>query len=115
MRKPDPPPQAPGTAKRSSSAAEHAPRRSLETSTSTESLASQHAAGVKRKKSRAQVDDEESDGGQADGEYGVRVTNAAGWVNDARRRSVAASSSATAAARRADGGEPEGGRHSMAV
>ncbi|GJE88145.1 hypothetical protein PsYK624_042280 [Phanerochaete sordida] len=115
MRKPDPPPPPPGTLKRPSSAGEHAPRRSLEKSTSADSLASRHsvdgaAAGVKRKKSRAHVpaDGDESDGGQADGEGGVRAPGAAAaWVAEGRRRSAVAS-----VARRA---ESEERRHSVAV
>jgi hypothetical protein len=54
-------------------------------------------------------DDDESDGTQADGEYGVRAASAAGWISDARRRSVVASSTA----RRSEGDAER--RHSMAV
>ena len=115
MRKPDPPPPAPGTIKRSSS--EGAPRRSLESlAASGDGAAAQPppVAGVKRKKSRVYVpadDGEESDGTQADGEYGggIRAASTAGWVStEGRRRSVMHASS-----RRAEG--DEGRRHSMAV
>ncbi|EKM56137.1 uncharacterized protein PHACADRAFT_174307 [Phanerochaete carnosa HHB-10118-sp] len=121
MRKPDPPPLPPGSLRRSSSMGEHIPRRSLEKSASADSLVSRHAAsegagavaGVKRKKSRPHVptgEDDESDGTQADGEYGVRASSGtAAWVAEGRRRSVVPSSSV----RHAEG--DEGRRHSMAV
>lgn len=123
MRKPDPPPLLPGAIKRSSSAADAAPRRSLEGQgaepppSASGEAASQPVAGVKRKKSRAHVppdDGDESDGTQADGEYGgggIRAASATGWVStEGRRRSVAHGSSH---ARRVEG--DEGRRHSMAV
>lgn len=72
-------------------------------------------AGVKRKKSRVYIpvdEEEESEGAQADAEYGgLRTDSSSGWVNDARRRSVAHHASTT---RRTDTGD-ELRRHSMAI
>jgi len=69
--------------------------------------------GVKRKKSRAYVlpeDGEESEGTQADAEYGGARAGS-GWVNiDGRRRSVQSGSSSI---RRVEGDDAR--RHSMAV
>lgn len=75
----------------------------------------QFVAGVKRKKSRVYVpidEEEESEGAQADAEYGgLRADSSSGWVNDSRRRSVAHHASTS---RRIDTGD-ELRRHSMAV
>lgn len=123
MRKPDPAPSA-STSKRSSSASE--PRKSVDATasgaattsgSSTESGTAQpppQVAGVKRKKSRVHIpvdDNEESDGTQADAEFGPGLKAAASseWVNsEGRRRSVH-----TGATRRVAGEELR--RHSMAV
>ncbi|KAG1731202.1 uncharacterized protein EDB91DRAFT_730277 [Suillus paluster] len=130
MRKPDAPPTQPTAAaalkKRSSttSVQDEDPERrpSLEgfsqsktsipdsrSSSGTSSSSSAAApAVVKRKKSRpyVEVDDDESEGAQADAEYG----NINGWVNvEGRRRSVQHS-----AARRALEAD-DGRRHSLAV
>lgn len=121
MRKPDP---TPSGSKRSSSASDNVPRQSLEppgtvltsSSSADSTTQTQPVAGVKRKKSRVHVpadDGDESDGTQADGEYGgsIRAASAAGWVStEGRRRSAAHSSSHT---RRVEGDELR--RHSMAV
>ncbi|KAH9857442.1 hypothetical protein C2E23DRAFT_804255 [Lenzites betulinus] len=111
MRKPDP--VAPSTAgKRNSVANEDAPPISSRSSSanSAEGEAEVPPAGtMRRKKSRAYVppDDEESEGAQADAEYGGLRTGS--WANvDARRRSVHASST-----RRLEGDDVR--RHSMAV
>ena len=113
MRKPGP---QPSEKKRTSSASE--PRRSLEapgitpsSSSSTDSIAVL-AAGVKRKKSRVYMpEDDESEGTQGDAETaGMRLSGAGGWMNvDGRRRSGYTGSNV----RRPDG--DEGRRHSMAV
>lgn len=120
MRKPDPPPGEKG---RTSSAAEGAPRRSLDapissSSSSTDSgptPAPPSIVGVKRKKSRvyAPPEDDESDGTQADAETGgARVGSASGWANvDGRRRSVYAG----ARRQESDDVQAQGRRHSIAV
>ncbi|KAI0648516.1 hypothetical protein C8Q79DRAFT_578253 [Trametes meyenii] len=111
MRKPDPVPPAMGS-KRSSAAYEDPPPISSRSSSSNSADADAEGSAigtVKRKKSRAYVppDDEESEGVQADAEYGG--IRAGSWANvDARRRSVHASSS-----RRVEGDDVR--RHSMAV
>ena len=128
MRKPDPAPPPTGAIKRQKTEADDrdAPRRSLEAQSTTITSSSSGdsttqvlpIAGVKRKKSRVHVpadDGDQSDGTQADGEYGgsIRAAGAAGWVGaEARRRSVA-HSSANLHARRVEGDELR--RHSMAV
>ncbi|OSD02164.1 hypothetical protein PYCCODRAFT_1435832 [Trametes coccinea BRFM310] len=111
MRKPDPVPPPAGS-KRSSVAHEDAPPISSRSSSSHSADADTEApvAGtIKRKKSRAIVppDEDESEGAQADAEYGGLRTGS--WANvDSRRRSVHASSS-----RRIEGDDVR--RHSMAV
>ncbi|KAI0355189.1 hypothetical protein OH77DRAFT_1455325 [Trametes cingulata] len=111
MRKPDPVPPS-MVSKRSSVAHEDAPPISSRSSSSHSADADAEAlptGTVKRKKSRAYVppDDEESEGAQADAEYGG--LRAGSWANvDSRRRSVHASSS-----RRVEGDDTR--RHSMAV
>ncbi|KAI0823827.1 hypothetical protein BC628DRAFT_1381952 [Trametes gibbosa] len=111
MRKPDP--AAPSaTGKRNSVANEDAPPISSRSSSSNSAEGDAEApptGTVRRKKSRAHVspDDDESEGAQADAEYGGLRTGS--WANvDARRRSVHASSS-----RRVEGDDVR--RHSMAV
>ncbi|KAG2348274.1 hypothetical protein BDR05DRAFT_980544 [Suillus weaverae] len=131
MRKPDGPPMqptaAPGLKKRSSTTSvqnddpERRPSsegfsqsktsipvtRSSSSTTSSSSSATANTV-VKRKKSRphVEVDDDESEGAQADAEYG----NINGWVNvEGRRRS--AHHSAVRRALEAD----DGRRHSLAV
>ncbi|KAI0761478.1 hypothetical protein BD413DRAFT_485835 [Trametes elegans] len=109
MRKPDP---IPPLTKRGSAAHDDAPPVSSRSSSSYSNDADGEAppAGtVRRKKSRAYVppDDEESEGAQADAEYGS--LRAGSWSNvDSRRRSVHASSS-----RRLEDDDVR--RHSMAV
>lgn len=124
MRKPDPPPST-STSKRGSSASEAAAsRKSMADmpaiapslgSGDTAASQPQFVAGVKRKKSRVYVpidEEEESEGAQADAEYGgLRADSSSGWVNDSRRRSVAHHASTS---RRIDTGD-ELRRHSMAV
>ncbi|KAI0628856.1 hypothetical protein C8Q77DRAFT_1145802 [Trametes polyzona] len=111
MRKPDPAPP-PTSTKRSSAASEDAPPISSRSSSSHSADADAEApttGTVRRKKSRAYVppDDDESEGAQADAEYGGLRTGS--WANvDGRRRSVHASSS-----RRVEGDDVR--RHSMAV
>ncbi|KAI0333069.1 hypothetical protein GY45DRAFT_1319991 [Cubamyces sp. BRFM 1775] len=111
MRKPDPVPP-PTSTKRSSVAHEDAPPVSSRSSSShsADADAEPPSAGtVKRKKSRAYVppDDDESEGTQADAEFGGLRTGS--WANvDSRRRSVHASGS-----RRLEGDDIR--RHSMAV
>ncbi|KAI0344949.1 hypothetical protein BDW22DRAFT_1353770 [Trametopsis cervina] len=120
MRKPDPPPSS--SSKRGSSASELPSRKSLVDAPPVPSTAGdipsqpQPLAGVKRKKSRVYIpvaEEEESEGAQADAEYGgLHVTDASsGWVSESRRRSVAHH---TSGVRRGDGGD-ELRRHSMAV
>ncbi|KAL4254435.1 shugoshin family protein [Abortiporus biennis] len=96
MRKPD---AAPGTSKRSSIATSTPASRSLleapplaiatSTSTSTDDALPPPVAGIKRKKAKSYVtlpEDDESDGAQADAEYGGLR---GGWVNmEGRRRSI---------------------------
>ena len=126
MRKPDPPSS---TSKRSSMSTSNyttsadsssKPRTSLErpssssnsTSTSAEDAPPPTAStiGVKRKKSRVHTVpdvDEDSDGAQADAEYGGLRT---GWINvEGRRRSVQSSRNTT----RYEG--DDGRRHSIAI
>ncbi|KAG1900082.1 uncharacterized protein F5891DRAFT_1035981 [Suillus fuscotomentosus] len=130
MRKPDGPPMqptaAPGLKKRSSTTSvqnddpEHRPssegssqsKTSIPVARSSSGTSSSSSATantvVKRKKSRphVEVDDDESEGAQADAEYG----NINGWVNvEGRRRS--AHQSAVRRALEAD----DGRRHSLAV
>ncbi|KAH9890454.1 hypothetical protein C8Q73DRAFT_652660 [Cubamyces lactineus] len=111
MRKPDPVPSLTST-KRSSVAHEDAPPVSSRSSSSHSADADVEpppAGTVKRKKSRAYVppDDDESEGTQADAEFGGLRTGS--WANvDSRRRSVHASGS-----RRLEGDDVR--RHSMAV
>ncbi|CDO71939.1 hypothetical protein BN946_scf184940.g86 [Trametes cinnabarina] len=111
MRKPDPVPPPTGS-KRSSVAHEDAPPISSRSSSSHSPDADTEApvtSTIKRKKSRVTVppDDDESEGTQADAEYGG--FRAGSWANvDSRRRSVHASSS-----RRVEGDDVR--RHSMAV
>jgi hypothetical protein len=121
MRKPDPPPLS---SKRGSVASETVPSRQsmaeapaiIPSSSSSGEAFNTHpqsVAGVKRKKSRVYLppDGEESEGAQADAEYGgVRNDISSVWINDSRRRSVAH----TPSLRRIDGGD-ELRRHSMAV
>ncbi|KAF5387168.1 hypothetical protein D9615_002095 [Tricholomella constricta] len=61
-------------------------------SSSSSSSSSAAATSVRRKKSRPQMvlDDEESDGTQADAEYGVGSGGSKGWVNVEGRRRAAA-------------------------
>lgn len=129
MRKPDPPPS---TSKRSSMPASEKARVSLESQTATSSssnsnsaaedvppLVSQYintatavatAIGSKRKKSRTHTVPEEegdSDGAEADAEYGGLRT---GWVNlEGRRRSGQGSRSSMRYE------SDDGRRHSIAV
>ncbi|CAL1703125.1 unnamed protein product [Somion occarium] len=124
MRKPDPQPSSSKRAS-TSSLGPDAPRRSLEgappipSSSSTDNTAMtqpQPVAGVKRKKSlRVHVlseDGEESEGTQADAEYGGLRVSASSWVNtDGRRRSIHTGSSRDP--KRLEG--DDGRRHSMAV
>ncbi|KAI0668297.1 hypothetical protein C8Q78DRAFT_980237 [Trametes maxima] len=111
MRKPDPVPPAMGS-KRSSAAYEDPPPISSRSSSSNSADADAEGpttGTVRRKKSRVYVppDDDESEGAQADAEYGG--LRAGSWANvDARRRSVHASTS-----RRVEGDDVR--RHSMAV
>ena len=115
MRKPDPVPPPPGTSKRSSTSAAHEdppPLSSRSSSSNTADADPKYALSgtTKRKKSRAYAlpdDEDESEGTQADAEFGGLRTGAWGSV-DTRRRSVHASG-----ARRVEGDDIR--RHSMAV
>lgn len=116
MRKPDPPPSS--MTKRASMDSGGS-RESPEATDTAQALLTANADGtaptatIKRKKSRAYVvpeDGEESEGTQADAEYGGSIKNGSGWVNlEGRRRSVISSSSI----RRIEGDDAR--RHSMAV
>lgn len=121
MRKPDSAPAAPKrVASSSSSDSNSAGSRASPEYVSSQQMSSmtdagasaQPVVGVKRKKSRAYVlqeDGEESEGAQADAEFGG-LRGGSGWVNlDGRRRSVHGSSSL----RRIEGDDTR--RHSMAV
>lgn len=80
---------------------------------SSSSSSSSAATPVKRKKSKPQIlldEDDESDGTQADAEYGVGKGGATGWVNvEGRRKAVAGGG------RRSLVVLDDGRRHSMAV
>ncbi|KAI0085911.1 hypothetical protein BDY19DRAFT_1043065 [Irpex rosettiformis] len=125
MRKPDPPPST-STNKRGSSASEVPASRKSATevpainqfassSGDTTANQAQSVGGVKRKKSRVYIpvdEEDESEGAQADAEFGgTRTDGSSGWVNDSRRRSLAHHASTS---RRTDFGD-ELRRHSMAV
>ncbi|KAG6827311.1 hypothetical protein H0H92_012359 [Tricholoma furcatifolium] len=69
-------------------------------------------SSVKRKKSRPVLDDEDSDGAQADAEYGVGNT----WANvDVRRRGTGSGTSGTSSNKRGITTLDDPRRHSMAV
>ncbi|KAH7924075.1 hypothetical protein BV22DRAFT_1035586 [Leucogyrophana mollusca] len=87
--------------------------RTSSTSTSTSGNSSSATTTVKRKKSRPYVhadDEDESEGTQADAEYGVLN----GWVNlDGRRRSTQLGANGTSSRRAIEA--DDGRRHSLAV
>ncbi|KAF9814351.1 hypothetical protein IEO21_05146 [Rhodonia placenta] len=119
MRKPDPPPSVTATKRSSITSSDSDPSRRASPETEAShppsghdaGTTSQSATGMKRKKSRVHVlpdDEEESEGTQADAEYGGRTGT--GWISaEGRRRSVHSGSSL----RRLEGDDFR--RHSMAV
>ncbi|KAI0074699.1 hypothetical protein K474DRAFT_1665142 [Panus rudis PR-1116 ss-1] len=122
MRKPDPPSGTSSSKRASTSSRDSTSRASIDpppitSSSSNDTVAPQPVAGVKRKKSRIHTpveEDEESEGAQADAEFGglrgSGSSSSSSWVNtDGRRRSVHTSSHS----RRLEG--DDGRRHSMAV
>ncbi|KAI0956558.1 hypothetical protein AcW1_005208 [Taiwanofungus camphoratus] len=118
MRKPDPTPTTTTSKPRSStsssdgSSSQTSPEATAASQPSTidGETSALPIAGVKRKKSRAYVfvSDEESEGTQADAEYGGE-SRGSSWINEGRRRSVQGSSTL----RRIEGDDTR--RHSMAV